>query len=838
MHRRSCGPSIGFVAASLAAFAGVVSGVAGVSWGAMLAGTGSAVAAKPAGSGFETSPHPAVTRLVERHVFSMLSPEHQRMIVNLAMEDLADRVPRSACFAEGTSDATMHAFSAAVFGLNEGPFGARYQTGARWSTTSAGATGSTGTPITLRYSFVPDGTIIPGGAGEASAPSDLFARLNTIYSGNTAQWQSLYAQVFERWGTLCGVTYIFEPNDDGAAFPGSAGVAGVRGDCRMAGHPIDGNSGILAFNYFPNTGDMVIDTADSFYTNISTNSLRLRNVLSHEHGHGMGMSHVCPIAQTKLMEPFISTAYDGPRHDDIRHGQRLYGDINEPDNTAATAVNVGTIAPGAPQTFGAVPIPTVSFGSTLSIDGDGEADYTRFTVAGAGGVTITATPIGLSYDDSAQSCSENSGSCCSGNIIDSRSASNLAIQVIGTDGTTVLGTADTALLGQAEVATGVALPAAGNYYVRIYETGTTSQSQLYTLTIAFDNQTFAVQVPAGAPALLSPGVPTTFDVLITAVGQTIVPGSPALFYRTQGQIVYTSVPLAFVSGNLYRATLPAFECNANPNFYVRAQGSITGALTSPTGAPNNSNFFTAAVGSEATLFSDNFETDRGWTTGGTATSGLWTRADPIGTAAQPENDVSNPGTLCYFTGQGTVGGGLGENDVDGGIATLTSPVFDLSTSAAGSVVYSLWYDNSRGGAPAADTFLVEISSNNGSTWQTVETVGPASDNVGGWTSRRVALSSIAGLARTGQMRIRFTASDLGTGSLVEAAVDEVSVVGVVCTNPPSGCPADWDGDDDVDSDDIAAFFGGFETGDADFDGDGDTDSDDVTGFFTSFDGGC
>jgi len=88
------------------------------------------------------------------------------------------------------------------------------------------------------------------------------------------------------------------------------------------------------------------------------------------------------------------------------------------------------------------------------------------------------------------------------------------------------------------------------------------------------------------------------------------------------------------------------------------------------------------------------------------------------------------------------------------------------------------------------------------------------------------------------MRIRFTASDLGTGSLVEAAVDEVSVVGVVCTNPPSGCPADWDGDDDVDSDDIAAFFGGFETGDADFDGDGDTDSDDVTGFFTSFDGGC
>jgi len=56
--------------------------------------------------------------------------------------------------------------------------------------------------------------------------------------------------------------------------------------------------------------------------------------------------------------------------------------------------------------------------------------------------------------------------------------------------------------------------------------------------------------------------------------------------------------------------------------------------------------------------------------------------------------------------------------------------------------------------------------------------------------------------------------------------------------PPGGCPADWDGDDDVDSDDIVAFFRDFDSGNGDFDGDDDTDSDDIAGFFTSWEGGC
>ena len=59
---------------------------------------------------------------------------------------------------------------------------------------------------------------------------------------------------------------------------------------------------------------------------------------------------------------------------------------------------------------------------------------------------------------------------------------------------------------------------------------------------------------------------------------------------------------------------------------------------------------------------------------------------------------------------------------------------------------------------------------------------------------------------------------------------------IMPTVPP--CPADRDGDADVDSDDIVIFFGTFEEGTADFDSDGDTDSDDIIIFFTHWEAGC
>ena len=52
------------------------------------------------------------------------------------------------------------------------------------------------------------------------------------------------------------------------------------------------------------------------------------------------------------------------------------------------------------------------------------------------------------------------------------------------------------------------------------------------------------------------------------------------------------------------------------------------------------------------------------------------------------------------------------------------------------------------------------------------------------------------------------------------------------------CPGDWDGDGDVDSDDILLFFGSWEMGEGDVDGDDDSDSDDVVRFFARWEVGC
>lgn len=202
---------------------------------------------------------------------------------------------------------------------------------------------------------MPDGTDVQGFNGEPDSNSNLRAYLDGIY-GNEATWLPILQSIFDRWSQVSGITYVYEPNDDGAALrnpedvnnPGTFlpspyfGQAGVRGDVRISGHTIDGNSGVLAYNFYPDSGDatggdMVIDTGDNFFTNTSGNSLRLRNVVSHEHGHGMGQPHVCPIETSKLMEPFVSAAYDGPRHDDIRHAQFSYGDIYEPNDDEFTA---------------------------------------------------------------------------------------------------------------------------------------------------------------------------------------------------------------------------------------------------------------------------------------------------------------------------------------------------------------------------------------------------------------------------------------------------------------------------------------------------------------------
>jgi hypothetical protein len=348
----------------------------------------------------------------------------------------------------------------------EGDLKYSYTDGDRWRYTATDGSGlQQGDPITLTWSVVPDGTpISPAISGESNAGSSLRGYLNGIYASE-ADWIAEFQKVFDRWGALTGITYIYV-SDDGAPLPSSSGQLGVRGDVRISGHSIDGDWGVLAYNYFPNTGDMVIDVPDSFFGNTSSDSLRLRNVVAHEHGHGLGLEHACPVNQTKLMEPYVSMAFDGPQHDDILATNRAYGDRYEHADTAASAADLGAF--------------TTRSVSDLSIDDSADTDFFAFSAAPNQQVTVAVAPVGATYLSGPQN---PDGTCSAGSDLDSLRNHDLEIRLLDVDGTSQLAAADDHGVGVAEELEDIALPSgAGTYFVEV-SGDATSLAQLYELTL-------------------------------------------------------------------------------------------------------------------------------------------------------------------------------------------------------------------------------------------------------------------------------------------------------------------------------------------------------------------
>ena len=105
--------------------------------------------------------------------------------------------------------------------------------------------------------------------------------------------------------------------------------------------------------------------------------------------------------------------------------------------------------------------------------------------------------------------------------------------------------------------------------------------------------------------------------------------------------------------------------------YFSAATTAGQLRTEPADAPASP--FSLTVGEQIGVFADDFETAAGWTVGApgdTATSGLWIRAEPVESGAQPGFDnPAGDGSLCYITGNAAPGAGVGVNDVDGGATT-------------------------------------------------------------------------------------------------------------------------------------------------------------------------
>ncbi len=167
---------------------------------------------------------------------------------------------------------------------------------------------------------------------------------------------------------------------------------------------------------------------------------------------------------------------------------------------------------------------------------------------------------------------------------------------------------------------------------------------------------------------------------------------------------------------------------------------------------------------------------QGWTlsyTGDNATVGLWERSDPVATfnganiVQTGDDHTTAPGIYCLCT-DGRQGSTHNTYDVDGGRTTIVSPTWDLSGYESAALDIWSWYSNDLGNNPGTDSIHIWASSDNGTTWTTLLYTN---DDWEFWKEDQFQLENYVAL--TSQVKVRISVADLGGGSTIEAAVDDI-----------------------------------------------------------------
>ena len=288
------------------------------------------------------------------------------------------------------------------------------------------------------------------------------------------------------------------------------------------------------------------------------------------------------------------------------------------------------------------------------------------------------------------------------------------------------------------------------------------------------------QYPNGRPSQTTPNQPTNISVNVVGVSGSPQPGTGTLSYRIGGGS-FTTVPMTQGNPNEYTATLPAAACGQALDYYFGAQTTAAQTLTDPPNAPTG--FFSApalAGVPQTTLADYDFNAaPSGWTVTNDAslTTGAWGRGIPVvGNTNAPTSDF-NGGGQCWLT-DNRVETGATNYDIDGGPTNLTTEAFDLSGYSQATVSFARWFVSTNG---VVDTMPFQVSSDNGTTWTTLETATSST----GWVQRSFSVPVLSS-----QVRFRWSPKDNPNDSVTEAAVDAFKLVGYACT---SSCYANCDG---------------------------------------------
>jgi carboxypeptidase T len=174
------------------------------------------------------------------------------------------------------------------------------------------------------------------------------------------------------------------------------------------------------------------------------------------------------------------------------------------------------------------------------------------------------------------------------------------------------------------------------------------------------------------------------------------------------------------------------------------------------------------------IFSDTFETDKGWTRNpnatDTATGGTWERGDPQSTSSSGLKQLGTTvsGVNDLVTGR-LSGSSSGSYDLDGGRTSIQSAAIALPESGALTMTFS-YYLAHGSNSSSADYLRVSIV---GATQAMVfQELGDTNDDDGVWATATVDVSAFVGQT----IRILVEAADAAGASLVEAAIDDVKIV--------------------------------------------------------------
>jgi subtilisin family serine protease len=315
-------------------------------------------------------------------------------------------------------------------------------------------------------------------------------------------------------------------------------------------------------------------------------------------------------------------------------------------------------------------------------------------------------------------------------------------------------------------------------------TNSIASGVVYAIAAGNSNANACNSSPARTPNALTVGATTTTDarssfsnfgtcVDIFAPGSGITSSWNTSDTATN-TISGTSMATPHVAGvaALYR------QLNPTQNQTQVAQGIVnnatTGVVGNPgTGSPNRLLYSILGTGGGGTtIFSDGFESPNGWVlvNPNTATTGAWQRGDPEQTSSGSIMQLGScaGGINCLVTGL-TAGASVGANDIDGGTTSIQSPSITLPSTGTLTLSFA-YYLAHLNNSSSADFFRVTIlgSSTSGQVFQEL---GAANTDAASFATQSVNISSFAGQT----INILIQAADASTGSLVEAAVDNVTI---------------------------------------------------------------